>query len=119
LYKGLPGNTHIRFSYSHFCTTFSASSFAFHRILRSVIIAGGGCLFLPVGELNENVKIQIMQWEILLGLSQGLSMEIFLILKRVIISRIEVTGLSFYALDFTSIIARCPLLQSCGMELLD
>jgi hypothetical protein len=41
-----------------------------------VIIAGGGCVFLPVGELNENVKIQIMQWEILLGLSQGLSTEI-------------------------------------------
>jgi hypothetical protein len=27
--------------------------------------------------------------------------------------------LSFYALDFTSIIARRPSLQSCGMELLD
>jgi hypothetical protein len=32
----------------------------------------------------------------------------FLILMRVIISRIEVTVLLFYALDFTSIIARCP-----------
>jgi hypothetical protein len=51
------------------------------------------------------------------GLIARIEYRDFSILMRVIIFRIEVTVL--YALDLISIIARCPSLQSCGMELLD